>query len=220
VQLLERLQRLLKVTQPLVGEPEVVNRLGAVRLHSDGLEKQLPGTQQLALGEEAVALVDQRASVVAVVPHCEVGVLVRGRQVALEEVKEAEVGGGARFEVLVLLLEGLEHLNGAGELLALEELHRLGDVHLARERSELAVAQRVDDPVVAGHPGLAVQAGGNQLGSAESVCLGLLLTLADFGLEEVHVPGGCLPVLAQLGLPASVLLFAVAAAAAVGLARC
>eukprot|EP00962_Isochrysis_galbana_P035659 scaffold12233_cov129-Isochrysis_galbana.AAC.5 len=135
------------VAQPLVDRGQVVDRLEAVGLGPHRLLIQRPRVLQLALEEEAVALVDQGLCVVPVMPHREVGVLDRVAKVALVKVDE-----GQRLDRLVKLtrpheVQGFAYGHLGGQLVLPGGRERLG--HPLVPRHHVSV-DRVDEQLRGG----------------------------------------------------------------------
>mmetsp|Transcript_157410 Transcript_157410/g.504924 ORF Transcript_157410/g.504924 Transcript_157410/m.504924 type:complete len:287 (-) Transcript_157410:576-1436(-) len=115
----------------------------------------------------------------------------------LQKVQEGEVGGRARHQGRLLALEFLQHDDGLVEILALQEVGGLGDLHLRADAREAVVVQRVDDPIVARHGGLVHQrrdqvrriddeAGGLALSSLDVLPQGII-TLGDVAVSVLQM---------------------------------
>ena len=75
--------------------------------------------------------------------------LLGGLEVVFEEVQEGDVVGGHGHHDLVFLLEGLEGLDRALDLLVLDVVDGLGDLHLGLDLGQVGRLQRLDHVVVA-----------------------------------------------------------------------
>mmetsp|Transcript_10081 Transcript_10081/g.29805 ORF Transcript_10081/g.29805 Transcript_10081/m.29805 type:complete len:405 (+) Transcript_10081:149-1363(+) len=109
VELVEGEEGLLVLPDVHVHEPEVVDRLEAVRADADRLQVDLLRALEFVVHEHAVALVHQGAGVVAVGLHRDVCVLLGVLVLGLQEVEEGEVRRRACHERWLLPLEFLQH---------------------------------------------------------------------------------------------------------------
>ena len=68
---------------------------------------------------DVVTQINEGSRVVAVRVLGQLGVVLRGLEVPLEKVQEAEIGRGRRGHLRLLLLEGLQGVGGVGKVLKL-----------------------------------------------------------------------------------------------------
>mmetsp|Transcript_54710 Transcript_54710/g.123126 ORF Transcript_54710/g.123126 Transcript_54710/m.123126 type:complete len:221 (+) Transcript_54710:895-1557(+) len=150
VELVEGKEGLLVLADMHIDEAEVVDGLQAVSADADGLQVDLLGTLEFIIHEHAVALVHQRARIVAVRLHGNVRILLCVRMLRLKEVQEGQVGCRTRHQRRLLTLKLLENCDCLVKLLAPQEVGGLGNFQLGPDPRETVVVQRVDDPVIAG----------------------------------------------------------------------
>lgn len=128
--LFQSLQSFDEQIQLLVDVAQVIQSLNAVSFHTDSLKVEFLCFSKIVLHEEAVSLIDQSSSIVAVVVQSDIHISLSLTVVVLEEIEEGDVGGNSTHGSFVLLLKTLQSLNGSFDFFLLEEGHGFEDFDL------------------------------------------------------------------------------------------
>ena len=148
VKLLKGLQAFIVVAQSLINKTKVIDGLNAISFYTNSFQEELFRTVIVLVYEETVPLVYQGLRVVSIMLDREITELFSSLEVILKEVQEGDVVGSHGHHDLVLLLKGLERFDGSLDLLVLDVVNGLGDLHLALDLWEISCLESFNHVVV------------------------------------------------------------------------
>ena len=186
VKLLKGLEGLIVVIESLIDQTKVVNGLDAISFDTNSLKEEFFGSVVVLKVVEAVSLVDEGFGVVSVVLNSEISERFSTLEIVFQEVQERDVVRSHSHHDLVFLLKAFETLDSSFDLLVLDVMDALSDLHLTLNLWKVSGLKGLTSIVITINDVL-IDERSNQFGGLRNVAQSLLFLLLEVLFKWVQV---------------------------------